>query len=71
MVNTELLKRLRFEKGVSQMELALAAGLSQSHYCKIENGNDAPSIKRLAAIAKALGCTVKDLVLDDEECPAK
>ncbi len=71
MVNTELLKKLRFEKGISQMELAVAAGISQSHYCMIENGRDTPSIKRLAAIAKALGCTVKDLVLDDVECLAK
>lgn len=66
MVNIQLLKELRFKKGISQMELANAAGLSQAHYCMIENGRDAPSIKRLAAIAKVLGCTIKDLVLDEE-----
>lgn len=66
MVNIQLLKELRFKKKMSQMELANAAGLSQAHYCMIENGRDAPSIKRLAAIAKALGCPVKDLVLDEE-----
>ena len=47
------------------IELGLAAGISQSHYSMIENGKDAPSIKRLAAIANALGCSVKDLVVDE------
>lgn len=67
MINTERLKELRFKRKMTQIELAAAAGLSQAHYCQIENGKDSPSIKRLALIAKALGCSVKDLVLDTEE----
>ena len=51
---------------MTQIEIELAAGSSQSHYSMIENGKDAPSIKRLAAIANALGCSVKDLVTDDD-----
>ena len=66
MINTEELKRLRFQKKMTQMELANAAGLSQAHYCMVENGKDSPSIKRLTLIAKALGCSIKDLVLDTE-----
>lgn len=67
MINTERLKELRFRQRMTQMELANAAGLSQAHYCMVENGKDSPSIKRLALIAKALGCSVKDLVLDTED----
>ena len=66
MVNIEKLKELRLKKDMTQIELGLAAGISQSHYSMIENGKDAPSIKRLAAIANALGCSVKDLVTDDD-----
>lgn len=65
MINTERLKEQRFKQKMTQMEVANAAEMSQAHYCKIEKGDDSPSLKRLMAIAKALGCSVKELILEE------
>jgi len=64
-VNTQLLKEQRFKQKMTQMDVANAAGMSQAHYCKIEKGDDSPSLKCLTSIAKALGCSVKELILEE------
>ena len=55
------LKRLRFQKGITQEELAKSTGLSISFIRAIEQAINAPSFESLEAISKALGIEVQDL----------
>jgi transcriptional regulator with XRE-family HTH domain len=48
------LRVLRAEREVTQMDLALKAGLSQSRYWRIENGYEQPTTTERAKLAKAL-----------------
>lgn len=54
MINSKKLKMLREKSGFKQDEIADKAGISQAHYCNIENGKDSPSLKVLERIAAAL-----------------
>lgn len=54
MINFKKLKMLREKSGLKQNEIADKAGISQSHYCNIENGKDSSSLKVLERIAAAL-----------------
>lgn len=55
--------RLRREsRGLTQLELGKQTGLSDVMICYIERGLRVPSLVAAIAIAKALGCTVDDLV---------
>ena len=54
----ERIRQLRTERGISQVELAEKAGLSQPHIVRIEQGRYSVGLDTLQAIAKALGCTV-------------
>ena len=54
----ERIRQLRKQQGVSQVELAEKAGLSQPHIVRIEQGRYSVGLDTLQAIAKALGCTV-------------
>jgi transcriptional regulator with XRE-family HTH domain len=56
------IKRLREAKSWSQSELTRAAGLTHGLVSRLEDGIGNPSLKTLAAIAKALGVTVSKLV---------
>jgi transcriptional regulator with XRE-family HTH domain len=58
------LKALRLQAGMTQVQLAQACGVIQSVLTRYENDLKTPSAPRLAAIAKALGVTVED-ILDD------
>ena len=48
------LLKLREEEGMTQRELAAAAGKPQSTIARIENGNLNPSVKLLSEIAESL-----------------
>lgn len=54
----ERIALLRKSKGMTQEQLAEAAGLHRPHICKIEAGKYATTIDVLQAIAEALGMTV-------------
>ena len=54
----ERIRLLRKQQGVSQVELAEKAGLSQPHIVRIEQGRYSVGLDILQAIAKVLGCTV-------------
>jgi transcriptional regulator with XRE-family HTH domain len=58
------LRRLRLEAGLSQRQLAMAAGVDMSYVSKLENGRVAhtPSAKTLSALARALGVQELDLL---------
>lgn len=60
---SQQLKRLREDKGLTQEQLAQAAGLPQSHISRLEAGKHSPSNKTLNRLAKALGIDVGSLTL--------
>lgn len=62
-----MLKAIRIENGLSQKQLADMVGITQPTYSNIENGKRNPTIKTLKRIAKALGCSIDDLIEDEKE----
>ena len=59
------LKRLRKEKGLSQTDVALTAGVQPYQVCNLE-GNKYYSVTLLTVglVARALGISVSDLLID-------
>jgi transcriptional regulator with XRE-family HTH domain len=53
--------RLRKGKGWSQIELARSAKMDQGLLSRLEDGIGNPSLKTIAAIAKALDVSVSEL----------
>jgi transcriptional regulator with XRE-family HTH domain len=62
-------KELRKQKGLTQVQVAARAGLSQSYFNEIETGKKTVNARRLEAIAKALGVPVTELIGGDESDP--
>lgn len=56
------LRRIRNAKGLSQGDLAEAAGLSRVGYRNIESGSSAPRVESLIRVAAALDVRLEDLV---------
>lgn len=56
----QLLREIRHRHQVTQQELAIRAGTTQSAIARIERDRSSPSIKTLAALFEAMG---EDLVL--------
>lgn len=56
------LSRIRSAKGMSQGDLADAAGLSRVGYRNIESGTSAPRVDTLMRVASALGVRLEELV---------
>jgi transcriptional regulator with XRE-family HTH domain len=68
------LKQLRTAKGMTQLQLSRATGLSLSIIAQLEQGDTAnPRLNTVKALAKALGCSLDDLAADDDggEPPAE
>lgn len=62
MVIGENIKNRLKEKGMSQIELAIASGSTAAAVSRYVNGSREPSSRTLAKLAKALGCTADDLL---------
>jgi transcriptional regulator with XRE-family HTH domain len=62
------LKALRLQAGLTQVQLAQACGVQQSVLTRYENDLKTPSAPRLAAVARALGVTVEE-ILDQTPLP--
>jgi len=62
----EMVREMRLAAGMSQRDLAEAAGLHQSAISAIERGDgkDGPTYRKIRAIAKALGMDVAFVPLD-------
>ncbi|MEL6102929.1 MAG: helix-turn-helix domain-containing protein [Pseudomonadota bacterium] len=58
------LKELRKQRGMTQREVADLAGMSVSYYTEIENGKKQINAHRMDRIARALGASPPDLILD-------
>jgi transcriptional regulator with XRE-family HTH domain len=56
------IQKIRKSKDITQEELAEKIGTSTPWIGHIETGREAPNIKLLHKIAKALGVRVKDLI---------
>ncbi len=63
------LKAVRTRLGLSQQEVAQAAGITRQTIGGIEGGLYAPSAAVALKLAKALGCRVEDLFWLEEEAP--
>ncbi|TSC99907.1 MAG: putative transcriptional regulator [Candidatus Peregrinibacteria bacterium Greene1014_49] len=55
------IKRLRFERGMTQEELALRTGVSRQTIMSIERGQTNPSVLLAFKISSALNVTVTDV----------
>jgi len=59
----QMLKQLREGKGLTQVQLAEKAGITQEYVAKLESGAKGnPSLAVLKALAKALGMSVSELL---------
>jgi putative transcriptional regulator len=58
------LAKLREQKGITQEELAAAAGVTRAHISRLENGHVQASIKVLYNIARKLEVKMEDIFLD-------
>jgi len=56
------IKIIREENNLTQQELAEILGVSQSTVAMWETNNSLPRTDKLPAIAKALGCTIDELL---------
>jgi transcriptional regulator with XRE-family HTH domain len=54
------IKKLRNQKSISQIELSLKSGLSQSFLANLEKGTKLPSVLTIIKIADALEVSPKD-----------
>jgi len=63
------IRRIREEKGLSQLRVALDAGMGPSALSQIENGKRNPSGRSLLKLARALDVGVADLFPKAEEPP--
>ncbi|WP_425357400.1 helix-turn-helix domain-containing protein [Mahella australiensis] len=59
------IKKLRINKKIKQIELAKAAGISNSFLSDIENGRTMPSLKTLYKLADALDVSITVFLEDD------
>ena len=50
----ETIRSIRKKKGLTQIELSKACGLSQTYLSRIENSKSNPSLKTIEAIGKTL-----------------
>jgi transcriptional regulator with XRE-family HTH domain len=61
------LKQLRAAKGMTQLGLSRATGLSLSIIAQLEQGETSnPRLNTVKALAKALGCTLDELAGEDD-----
>lgn len=56
------IKKMREIKGITQIELAKLIDVPQSTIASWETGRALPRAEKLPMIAKALGCSVDDLL---------
>ena len=59
-------RAIRTEEGIAQETLAHLAGIERSHMGKIERGEHMPTLAVILKIARALGRSAGELVLETE-----
>ena len=61
-------KEQRKRVGLTQMEVAKQLGVTDSAVNQWETGKTLPNVKRLGELAKLYGCTVDELLKEEEPC---
>ncbi len=61
----ENIRRIRIAKDIQQIDLAEKAYVTQAMICQIERGTKNPSLQVANEIAKALGCSLEELLKED------
>lgn len=56
------IRRIRLDRGMTQEQLAEAAGVGVTHISHIETGNSIPSLQVLIDMINALECSADDLL---------
>ena len=57
----QILKDARISQGLTQVEVAQAAGMNPNSYAKIERGETRPSTESLGKLVKALKISPSDI----------
>lgn len=57
----------RKKAGLSQEQVAEALGIKAASVCQWETGKTLPNAQKLPQIAKLYGCTVDELLAEDED----
>ncbi len=63
----ERVRQIRWEKGISQGDLADLAGINRSYLSMIENGKSSPTIEVAGRLAEGLEVATSDLVFSGRE----
>lgn len=64
------LKKIRLEKGLTQLQVQMKTGIDQSYYSKIERGLRYPTVEQLIILSELFGTSVDYLLdLTDVEKP--
>lgn len=64
MVNSEKIRQLMSEKGITAKEMSERVGVTEMMMSYIKNGLRSPSVEVLVRIANVLGCKVDDLIVE-------
>lgn len=59
------IKKIRMQRGISQIELAKAIDVSQTHMSNIENGNTGISLWTAVKISRILECSIDQFADED------
>jgi transcriptional regulator with XRE-family HTH domain len=58
----QAIRKIRFEQGISQEQLALLTGLDRSYMGGVERGDNNVTLLKAQVIAQALGLTLTELM---------
>lgn len=64
------LREMRKSRGMTQTQLANAVGIKQPSLSSLENGVTEPALKTLIKLAKALECSLDELVDQNDDSVA-
>ncbi|MGI0035189.1 MAG: helix-turn-helix domain-containing protein [Nitrososphaera sp.] len=67
----ERLRKMRLEAGLSQKEVAKRGGIDRTMVSKIEVRAQNPSLEILRRLAIGLGCSVVDLLDEEDKRPQR
>lgn len=65
MLLSENIKTHRESAGLTQKQLAEAAGISQPYLCQLERSLKTPTVPMAVKISKALGIKLSELITDE------
>ncbi|WP_069166848.1 helix-turn-helix domain-containing protein [Nocardia altamirensis] len=65
------LRQIRADRGLTLAALSRSCGVSVSYLSAVEKGTNQPSLHRLAAITEALGVSILEVVVDEQQAPIR